>query len=138
MFARFGRLLGWLDRYALSLPAPVAFGAGVVAFQFLEPAKKGAFGGAFVAEGQSVLFVLVFGPGAEEEVLGVVDFVEAPLVALKIPLRMRGLLDEYALGWILRVVLLEPALDEGCVFGGIFVVKDDLRGAAAVREPIHR
>ena len=119
------------DRQAL-----VALDAGVVALEFFEPAEKGAFGRGFVAEGQGVFFVLAFGPGAEEQVLGVVDFVEAALVALKIPLGMRGLLDKYAFGRILRIVLAEPALNKRGIFGGIFAVEDDLRGAAAVCEPV--
>jgi hypothetical protein len=81
--------------------------------------------------------VLAFGPGVELEVFVVVDFVEAALVALEVPLGVRGLVDEDAFGGSLRIVLVEPALDEGEVFGGVFAAEDDGFGAAAVGEGVH-
>ena len=120
-----------------AIQALLALHACVVAFEFFEPAQKGALGAGFVAEGQGVFVMLTFGPMPEIHVFFVVDFVETALAAHEEPLGVRGLIDEQAFGGILRIVLVKPAFDDGGVFGGIFVAEDDLLRAAAVREAIH-
>jgi hypothetical protein len=136
---RSGSRDGSTNRWRLDAIQPLfALHAGAVAFEFFEPAQKGALGAGFVAEGQGVFVMLTFGPMPEMHVFFVVDFVETALAAHEEPLGMRGLIDEQAFSGILWIVLLKPAFDDGGVFSGIFVAQDNLLGTAAVGEAIHR
>ncbi len=114
----------------------VAVNAVVVRFDFLVIAQKGALGGGVIAGERGEAFVVLRGP--EVGVAGELpfDLFEALSVALELPVRERELFDQAEGGLGVGAVVIEPGLEGGFKFGGIFVGQHGFLGAAAVLEGV--
>jgi hypothetical protein len=64
------------------------------------------------------------------------DFFEALLIAFEFPVRVGELLDKGDSGVGVGIVLIEPGLDGGFEYGGVFVGQHGFFGAAAVFERV--